>query len=366
MNPNPFLGVLLHAIGGLMAASFYIPYKKVKHWAWEVFWLAGGLFSWIIAPTVFALIIAPQSIGAIFAVEPRVRFWTYFFGVLWGIGGLTFGLSMRYLGIALGYAIALGFCAAFGTLMPPIFHGEFGKIIGERSGQVVLLGVLVCLVGIAISGMAGLSKERELPDEGKTDSIAEFNFPKGVLVAVFAGIMSACMAFAMDAGKPIGQAAVTLGTPDVLQNLPMLIVALLGGFTTNFIWCVILAAKNGTWRQFFSTREGSTPYPGDFLQVLAAWAWPMVRNYALCALAGVTWYLQFFFYGMGTTKMGKYNFSSWTIHMAAIIIFSTVWGIALLEWKGTSRRTHILIALGLAVLIGSTIVVGYGNYLGAH
>ncbi len=358
MNPNPFLGVLLHAIGGLMAASFYIPYKKVKGWAWEIFWLAGGVFSWIIAPTVFALIIAPQSIGAIFAVEPRVRFWTYFFGVLWGIGGLTFGLSMRYLGIALGYAIALGFCAALRDADAADLPWRVREDPGEKSGQVVLLGVLVCLVGIAISGMAGWSKERELPDEGKTDSIAEFNFPKGMLVAVFAGIMSACMAFAMDAGKPIGQAAVTLGTPDVLQNLPMLIVALLGGFTTNFLWCVILGVRNKTEGQFFASQ--GTGEGGEAIAI------PLLRNYALCALAGVTWYLQFFFYGMGTTKMGKYNFSSWTIHMAAIIIFSTVWGIALLEWKGTGCLTRILIALGLLVLIGSTVVVGYGNYLGAH
>jgi L-rhamnose-H+ transport protein len=359
MNPNPFLGVVLHAIGGLAAASFYIPYKKVRGWAWEMFWLAGGVFSWVIAPLAFVLVIARGSLAALPGVPAGTIFWTYFFGVLWGVGGLTFGLSMRYLGIALGYAIALGFCAAFGTLMPPIFKGEFADVIGKMSGQVVLLGVGVCLAGIGVSGAAGMSKERELPEEEKTASVAEFNFGKGVLVAVFAGVMSASMSYGIAAGKPIAKLAVQLGTPELWQNLPVLVVVLAGGFTTNLIWCAILGLKNRTWGQYLG-RQAAAP------EGKPAEAIPLLGNYLLCALAGTTWYLQFFFYGMGTTKMGKYDFSSWTLHMASIIIFSTLWGIALREWKGTSRRTHALIALGLAVLVFSTMVVGYGNYLGAR
>jgi L-rhamnose-H+ transport protein len=351
---NPFLGVALHSIGGLAAASFYIPYTRVRHWSWETYWLVGGVFSWIIVPWILALLIVPGTIAAIAETGGGTLLWTYFFGVMWGVGGLTFGLTMRYLGIALGYAIALGFCAAFGTLMPPVYSGEIGRIIETTSGQIVLLGVVVCLLGISASGVAGISKERELSEEQKRASIEEFSFFKGLLVAIFCGVMSACMSFGFAAGKPIAESAVKHGAPPLWQNLPVLVVILLGGFTTNCIWCLALNFKNRTGGEYFagaSARSKRVSLPA---------------NYILCAVAGTAWYLQFFFYSMGTTKMGRYDFSSWTLHMAAIIIFSTLWGVALKEWRGTSTRTHLWIGVGLAVLIASTIVVGYGNYLGVN
>jgi L-rhamnose-H+ transport protein len=190
MEANPYLGVLLHAIGGLAAASFYIPYKRVKGWSWETYWLAGGFFSWIVAPWVLAMIILPQTPDILAAASPKSLLWTWLFGVIWGVGGLTFGLTMRYLGIALGYAIALGLCAAFGTLVPPLFKGELVSIATSSSGQVILLGVLVCLGGIALSGKAGMLKEKELTDEEKQASVQEFSFIKGALVALVAGILS--------------------------------------------------------------------------------------------------------------------------------------------------------------------------------
>ncbi len=354
MDANPFLGVVLHAIGGLAAASFYIPYQRVKSWSWENYWLAGGFFSWIVAPWVLALIILPQTPAILSAVPGKTLFWTWIFGVLWGIGGLTFGLTMRYLGIALGYAIALGLCSLFGTLAPPLFNGELFSIAGTGSGRTILLGVLICLAGISLSGKAGMRKEKELGDEEKRESVKEFNFTRGVIVAVIAGVLSAAMAYAFAAGKPIAAIALEQGAPPLWQNLPILIVALFGGFVTNCVWCVGLSIRKKTWGEL----AGRT----DAAEVVRA---PLMRNYFFCALAGVTWYMQFFFYSMGTTKMGAYDFSSWTLHMACIIIFSTFWGIALKEWKGTSKATHIWISLGLAVLILSTIVIGYGNYIGA-
>ncbi len=385
MEANPFLGVTLHAIGGLAAASFYIPYKKVKGWAWENYWLAGGFFSWIVAPWLLAMIIVPQTPAILSAAPGKALFWTWFFGVLWGIGGLTFGMTMRYLGIALGYAIALGLCAAFGTLVPPIFKGELLTIVKTASGQVVLLGVLVCLGGIALSGKAGMLKEKELSDEEKQASVQEFNFVKGLVVAIFAGVLSAAMAYAFAAGKPIGELAVEKGAPPLWQNLPILIVALFGGFVTNCTWCLGLSIKNKTWGEFFGKHadrvpdraeetiiETATDAPGEEMaeampqgETEAVAKAPLFSNYLFCAVAGVTWYLQFFFYGMGSTQMGAYDFSSWTLHMASIIVFSTLWGIALKEWKGTSKATHLWIGLGLAVLILSTIVIGYGNKMGA-
>jgi L-rhamnose-H+ transport protein len=377
VNANPALGVLLHAIGGLAAGSFYVPYQKVRLWAWETYWLAGGVFSWILAPWILAMLIVPQTPQILASANPRVLFWTYFWGAMWGIGGLTFGLTMRYLGIALGMAVALGYCAAFGTLMPPLVSGDLVKNAHLTSEQVVLLGVVICLTGIAISGWAGVSKEHELTEEQKKAGVSEFNFWKGLMVATFSGIMSASMAYGMTAGDPIAKFGVKhYGVPDLWQNLPVLCVVLLGGFTTNFIWCAYLNIRNGTGREYFTSvkqADGSEVEQASAATVVRSpdkagkqsllVRVPMLSNYIFCAIAGVTWYLQFFFYSMGTTKMGKYNFSSWTLHMSFIIIFSTLWGIALREWRGTSRRTHILVGIGLFVLVGSTFIVGYGNYL---
>lgn len=346
MNPNPFLGVFLHAIGGLAAGSFYIPFKRVKKWAWESYWLVGGFFSWVITPWVVAYLVCPDVLSILRQAPASSLIWAYVFGLLWGIGGLTFGLSMRYLGLSLGYAVALGFCAAFGTIVPPVFKHEFGSLLSATSGQVTLIGVLVCLVGIAVCGKAGLSKEGELSTDEKKASITEFSFVKGLWVAIFAGIMSACMAFAIDAGQPLSKLAADKGTPALWQNSPLFIVIFAGGFTTNFIWCVILNIRNRSAKDYVSS-------PGASL----------LANYVFAALAGIIWYCQFMFYGMGTTQMGHYGFSSWTIHMAFIIVFSNLWGLAFHEWKGTSKRTHGTVFAGILVLVLSTVVVGYGTYL---
>lgn len=391
---NLALGVLLHWLGGLASASFYIPYRGVKRWSWETYWIVGGVFSWVIAPSVLASLLVPDVFTLIAAAPRSSLVWSYIFGILWGIGGLTFGLTMRYLGIALGMAVALGFCAAFGTLMPPIFDGKFGELLASGSGLTVLTGVLACLVGIAISGAAGLSKEKELSQEEKAAAIKEFDFKKGMFVAVFAGVMSSCFAYGLAAGKPLGEitkvALEASGGSLLWQNLPVLVVVLWGGFTTNFIWCLILNIRNRSSHEYLNMRpshisemsaaEGmmisSAPEIAANREATAHGAStgasryegpaPLLRNYFFCAVAGVTWYLQFFFYSMGETKMGAYTFSSWTLHMASIIIFSTIWGIFLHEWRGSSRKTMNLVFLGLLVLVASTVIVGYGNYLGGE
>ena len=389
---NLALGVILHWIGGLAAASFYIPYRAVQRWSWETYWLVGGFFSWIVAPSLIGALLVPDLYGHIAAAPRTAIFWAYLFGVLWGIGGITFGLTMRYLGIALGMAVVLGFCAAFGTLMPPIVAGDFGALLASASGLTVLAGVAACLLGIGISGAAGMSKEAELSDEEKLAAVKEFNFKRGMLVAAFSGVMSACFAYGLAAGRPIGeitlQALEASGGSPLWQNLPVLVVVLWGGFTTNFLWCVALNVRNRSTHQYLNTSPSHLAEMGAAEAVMMSDApeiaanreaaahgsstgpvrpegpAPLVRNYLLCALAGLTWYLQFFFYSMGETKMGTYAFSSWTLHMASIIIFSTLWGLALHEWRGSSRRTMTLVLLGLFVLVASTIIVGYGNYLG--
>ena len=346
MEANPLLGVILHAVGGLAAGSFYLPFKKVRGWSWETYWLVGGVFSWIFAPLIAAYFLIPDLFPILTHSPPSALLRTYAFGVLWGIGGLTFGLTMRYLGLSLGYALALGLCATFGTLLPPLAEGALPDLLAKSSGLAILLGVGVCLLGIGLSGWAGMLKESELSETEKVATIAEYHFMKGVWVAIFCGIMSACMAFAFQAGKPIAERAVASGAPDLWQNTPVLVVVLLGGFTTNLIGCALLHFRNGSSGEYFHTEN--TPY---------------LANYLFSAAAGITWYLQFFFYGMGTTRMGKYDFSSWTLHMAFIIIFSNFWGIWLREWSGTSAKARNLIGGGIAILIVSTVIIGLGNYL---
>jgi L-rhamnose-H+ transport protein len=363
VTSNPFLGVVFHWLGGLASGSFYVPYRGVKKWSWEVYWLVGGFFSWIIAPWILASINTNDLLAVLKEAPWGSIGWAYFWGTMWGLGGLTFGLTMRYLGLSLGMGVALGYCAAFGTLMPPIFHGEFvDKVLGTSSGQVILLGVGVCLLGIAIAGLAGKSKEKEMTEEQKKETIKEFNFTKGILVATFSGVMSASFAYGLDAATPIAEISLKHGTSVLWSGLPKLCVVLLGGFTTNFIWCVILNVKNRSGYQYFSpTLRSDDPNAGNGATNLRV---PMLANYLFSALAGVTWYFQFFFYTMGESQMGEYKFSSWTIHMASIIIFSSLWGIALHEWRGSSSSTKTKLAIGLATLVLSTLVVGYGNYLG--
>src|SRR5581483_7600076 len=256
MNPNPALGVLFHWLGGLASGSFYVPYRGVKAWAWETYWLVGGFFSWIIAPWILAGIMTNDVTSVLGEAPGSALFWAYFFGILWGLGGLTFGLTMRYLGMSLGMAVALGYCAAFGTLVPPIVRGEFfTKILGTRSGVFILIGVGICVCGIAVAGLAGISKERELPPAQRTAIIKEFDLKKGLLVATFCGIMSACFSYGLAAGEPVREIAGRYGATPMWQGLPILVFVLAGGFTTNVVWCVILHIRNRSGAQYFEGRN---------------------------------------------------------------------------------------------------------------
>lgn len=380
MGANPLVGVVYHWIGGFASATNFIPFRGIKRWSFEIYWIIQGFAAWIVAPLLLCSIFVPDTFGILRSAPSHVIYTAMFWGLLWGVGGLTFGLSVRYLGIALGYAIALGFCTAFGTLIPPAIHGQLGTIAHERSGQVVIGGVLLCLVAIAVNGAAGWLKEHEVTEEEKLEAgERDFSFARGLTVAVFAGIMSSFFAVGLDAGKPIADIAkgrlLAAGKLDLWQNLPVLIVVLWGGFITNLIWSVFLIIKNRSASEFLGS-PGSNPLrsakvsgytiagfdPAD-PSLLRLSTKTLIANYLLAALAGVVWYFQFFFYSMGQTKMGQFEFSSWTLHMASIILFATLWGIALKEWRGTSAKTRGLVTAGILLLVGASVVVGYGNYL---
>ena len=378
MGGNPLLGVFLHWLGGLASASFHVPFRRVRGWSWETYWLAGGVMSWIIVPWILAVSLTHNLFHVLQMAPVSAILWTYFFGVLWGLGGLTFGLTMRYLGLSLGMSVALGYTAVFGTLVPPIFHGQFMQLLAQRSGIIILVGVGICIGGIVLAGTAGISKENELSHEEKLATIQEFSLKRGLGVATFCGVMSSCFAFGLDAGNPIKALTMGQGTPVMWQGLPVLVVLLAGGFTTNFIWCVVLSMQNRSYGEYLRIprrreRELMTHPPIENVTDAASTEMALefelhprgtsslAANYGFSALAGATWYMQFFFYTMGETQMGQYKFSSWTLHMASIMIFSTIWGIALKEWRGVSLRTKVLVFLTLLTLVGSTVVVGYGN-----
>ncbi|MCE6990191.1 L-rhamnose/proton symporter RhaT [Dyadobacter sp. CY323] len=337
------LGIVLHAIGGFSSASFYVPYNKVKGWAWETYWITLGFVAWMIMPIIGGWLTTPD-IFAILKNSPGSSLnMTYIFGALWGFGGLLSGLGLRYLGLSLGQSISLGVCAIVGTLVPAVLDDKMDMLVSSRSGNIILLGLLVCLVGIFCCGYAGALKESLLTESEKKESVKEFSAMKGTIAAVFGGIMSACMALAIHYGGPISVEALRAGTSDVFVNTPIFILAMAGGFTTNFIYVMILSARNKSFSDFTQR----SPF--------------LTRNYLLALLSGLMWYGQFFFYGMGSTKMGDYDFASWSLHMSSIIIFSNLWGLWLKEWTHVNNRTRIWLWAGIILLIGSVLLIGIGN-----
>lgn len=355
---NALAGVIFHFIGGFASGSFYVPYKKVKGWSWESMWILGGLFSWIIVPPIAAWLTIPNFADIISNTDSSILGYTFLFGILWGIGGLTYGLGVRYLGVSLGSSVILGLSMVFGSLMPAVYY-FFNKAEGkhgidyfftDKAGICVMIGLLVCVLGIYLCGKAGVLKEKSLgtlSSEAKSD----YNFGLGIVVAIVSGVLSACFNFGIESGKPMADVANNLwktANPNqgefLYQNNVTYIVILWGGFTTNFLWCLYLLIKNHSFSDY--TKSSA----------------PLAKNFLLCAIAGTTWYLQFFFYGMGESRLGN-GASSWILHMAFIILISNAWGIALKEWKGVSKPTYTAIIAGIATIIISICIVGFAKTL---
>lgn len=344
------LGVCLHFIGGLAAGSFYVPFAGIRRWSWETYWLIFNLVAYLVMPGIVAWYVVPAAFALLAQTPWQTMTALYGLGVAWGIGGLAFGLTLRYLGMGLGMSMSLGVCTAVGTLIPPLWKHEAGRLLASVSGGTVLAGVAVCLAGIAVCGYAGARKEREVGHEEKAAGVKEFALTKGMIMALVAGLISAAMSFAIDiASEPVGKAAVSqFQVPDVYKIIPALLPIMAGNFTSNFVLCLVLNVKNRSL--------------GDYVRRPSR---RLLGNYFFAALAGVIGYQEFFWYSMGTTKLGAYSFSSWSIHLAFVIIVSNLWGVALGEWKGIRRFTWLFVWGGIALLLLCTIVIGAGNYLEA-
>jgi len=346
------LGILYHSIGGIASGSFYMPFNKVKKWSWESYWIIGGLFSWLIVPPLAAWLTVPGFAEIIGSASQQILFFTFLMGLIWGIGGLSYGLGVRYLGMSLGNSVVLGFCAAFGAIVPSIYYNfnpspgklSFTDMMANQGGLLVLGGVVVCLLGIAISGKAGMMKEAELSKEDQKASVPEFNLVKGLIIAILSGILSSFFNFGIEVGKPLADAAVTAGFNPLFQNNVTFVVILWGGLTINIIWTSILSIKNKSY--------------GDFVNKNS----PIAKNLIFSAMAGTLWFLQFFFYGMGESKLGN-GASSWILHMSTIILTANMWGIYRKEWKGVAPKTKMTITIGIIVILISVVLVGVGNSL---
>ena len=404
------LGVIFHFIGGFASGSFYMPYKKVRGWSWESYWIVGGLFSWLVVPPLAAFLTIPNFTEIIANTSVSTLFYTYLFGLLWGIGGLTYGLGVRYLGVSLGSSIILGLCMVFGSLIPSVYYqiapqagkDTIGDIVGSSWGLTVIAGLIVCIIGIVLCGKAGTMKEAEMKADlldnptggdgqpskqqkhvlvaesvaadigshtpvfeevaltaeappsahGPVSTQTEYKFALGLTLSIISGLLSACFNFGLEAGAPMAEVANTqwkdanpaATTEFLFQNNVTYVVILWGGLTTNFIWCMILNARNRSFGDYANKKT------------------PLTRNYLLSALAGTTWFLQFFFYGMGESKLGN-GASSWILHMSFIILIANMWGLISNEWKGVSKKTRATLFIGVATIIAAVLIVGFGNTL---
>jgi len=361
---NVFIGLTMLILGGISAGSSYVPLKGVKGWAWESLWAVQGIVAWLFLPFLLALIFTPHLADVLRSVPFPTLAYTYLLGLLWGLGGLAWGIAVRYIGLSLGFSIATGFLSSLGTLVPIIVAGRMTEVLSTTSGKITLCSVVLSLLGIFICGKAGMRRDRETvvretapaSVEGRTDlpdvtsPVAErggdFQFKKGILIALVAGVLAACFAFGIAAGEPIRQAAIEAGASPLWATTPVFFVELLGGITVNLLYCLFMNDRNKTFSDYRSAKV----------------AGKLVGNYLFSSLVGALWYLQFVFYGMAAFYMGAYSFTNWSIHMSFMVVASNLWGYYYKEWKGVSTGTIRWNNAGILVLVIAGIIMGVAGY----
>lgn len=343
---NILLGIFYHSLGSFASGSFMAPYARIKKWDFENYWILMGFFAWILAPVIIALITVPDLFQVLSDSPFHILTRVFLFGFFWGIGAITFGLAVRYLGYSLGYALSLGLSSILGTLLPPLFRGNLIQLFSDPPGRIILIGLLVNLIGIIFCIWAGSEKDKEMIKREENKMNSEYNYRLGIIVALICGFFASFTGFGISAGKEISQIAMGNGASSVMRNNATLVVLLFGGFLFNLFYYLFKNRKQKIAIEFIKGKRGT-----------------QANNYFFSSLSGILWYLQYMFFGMGTTQMGVYDFASWTIHMTLIISFSTLWGLLFKEWKFCSSRTKRIAVIGISVIIFSTVIIGYSSYL---
>lgn len=348
---NPLLGTLLHAIGAASAALCYAPLRYLKHWRWQTYWLAQAAGCWLILPVVFAWLTIPH-LTAVLADSPRsAMLHSYLLGVLYGVGGIAFGVAIRYIGYSLTYAVAIGVSCVFGTLIPPLVAGTLGTTLSTHAGSYVVGGVILGGGAMLVTGLAGMRKERETAAD--PTATTAFNPRIGLPICLLAGLLSAVFNFSLEAAQPIADVAARYGAGN-FQNLVIYLFSNTGAFTTTLFYAGWLATRDRSWGEFTSPAAGV-----DGPMSRRRW----LGNYALAALTGLLWYFQFFFYGLAHIRMGEFKFSSWAIHMIILILLSCGFGVAIGEWRGCRPTTRLLLGSAIVLLIAAVGLITWGNYL---
>ena len=343
MNLNILAGILLIAMGAFSSGSFAVPFGKIKGWQWETYWMIFSIGAYIIFPLLACLVFAPGFVSIIRETDSQTLVSVFLLGAVYGVGNLSFGLALRYLGLSLGYALSLGLMLAIGTLIPPLLDGRLNVMLQKEGGMLLIYGVITACSGIALSAWSGILKDKQVSDSVKKESIGEFNLVKGILAALLVGVTGSAMSLGFERGLPITEVGSKAGVDALFTMMPLLVVLFAGTFVTTVIWCVAyLGVKNKSLKNYISAQSSQT----------------LMLNYLFGLLAGFLWFSQFIVYGMGKSKMGPFTFTSWGILMALTIVFATVWGLIRKEWKGTSKKIYVLMILSLVIIIVSSFMIG--------
>jgi L-rhamnose-H+ transport protein len=344
---NIFSGLMLIAAGAFTSGSFALPFGKVKDWKWETYWMIYSIGAYMVFPLAACLIFTPGFLNILRGVPDDVLIKVFISGIIYGVGNLSFGLSLRYLGISLGYALSLGLMLAIGTLVPPVIDGRLSLMFQGSGGAMLIWGVLISCFGIALSGWAGLIRDRTVSDSDKQKSLSEFSLIKGVLAALLVGLTGSAMSLGFEQGIPIAEFAGLSGIDPLFIIMPVMILLLSGTMVTTIIWCIWLGSKNKSLGNYFRAKESAS----------------LIKNYLFSLLAGLLWFSQFILFGMGKSRMGEFTFTSWGILMALTIVFATIWGVYRKEWKGAPVKALVLLVISLLIIIGSSFLIGISGSL---
>jgi L-rhamnose-H+ transport protein len=342
MNLTVISGIFLIALGAFSSGSFAVPFGKIKNWNWETYWMVFSSGAYILFPLVSCFVLAPGFVTVIRSTSSATILTVFLLGALYGVGNLSFGLALRYLGLSLGYALSLGIMLGIGTLIPPLIDGRLKMMMESHGGELLIWGIIVAFLGIAVSAWSGIQKDRQVSEVKKRETVSEFNIIKGVIAALVVGVTGSAMSLGFEQAVPLSDTALRLGVNPLFTMMPVMLVLLSGTFVTTVIWCFYMGLKNKSLKNY--TTAG---FPGI-----------QASNYLFGLLAGLLWFVQFIFYGMGKSKMGPFTFTSWGILMALTIVFATVWGLIRNEWKGVSLKVYALMILSLVIIIISSFMIG--------